>query len=263
MSNEAVLVERESSVTILTLNRPEQLNALDNGMREGLAEALAMVARERDVRVALITGAGRAFCTGADIDQMTDLKLNHHSATFREYLERGHELVRQIRSLHKPVLASVNGPAAGAGMNLALACDLRIASDRASFSQTFVRIGLHPDWGGTFFLPRLVGVGRAMEMFALADPMNADEACRIGLVNAVCAHDRLAEEARALARRLAQAPPLPLALLKQALYERLETELGVMMEHEVYAQMKCFDSEDFREGLRALREKREPNFRGV
>src|SRR5438067_13722753 len=128
MSAEPVLVNQDGAVVTLTLNRPEKLNPLGEGMREGLTAALAMVARESAVRVAVITGAGRGFCSGGDIDLMIDLKENHHSATFREYLEGGHELVRQIRQLPKIVLASVNGPAAGGGMNLALACDLRIAS---------------------------------------------------------------------------------------------------------------------------------------
>jgi 2-(1,2-epoxy-1,2-dihydrophenyl)acetyl-CoA isomerase len=148
-------------------------------------------------------------------------------------------------------------------MNLALACDLRIASDRATFTQAFVLIGLHPDWGGTFFLPRLIGIGRAMEMFVMGESMNAAEAFRLGLVNSAVPHDQLTAETGKLAKRLAEAPPLPLALLKQALYERLETQLNLMMDFEVDAQTKCFESTDFAEGLQAFLEKRKPDFKGI
>ena len=263
MADDPVVFTQEGSVATLLLNRPEKLNALDESVTTGLVSALSVVAREPSVRVVVITGAGRGFCAGGDIHKMTELKTAHLSETFRNSLETGHDLVRQIRQLPKPVLASVNGPAAGGGMNLALACDLRIASDRATFMQAFVRIGLHPDWGGTFFLPRLIGVGRAIEMFFLGEPMAADEAHRLGLVNFLVPHDQLAVETRKLAERLAAAPPLPLALLKQALYERLETQLDLMMEYEVSAQMRCFESQDFMEGLKAFLEKRKPNFKGV
>jgi len=147
-------------------------------------------------------------------------------------------------------------------MNLALACDLRIASDQATFSQSFSGIGLHPDWGGTFSLPRLVGLGKALEIFWLNDPIKAEEAKRLGLVNFVAAHDSLAGATDWLAGRLAAAPPLPMALLKQALYERIHTEIERVMDHELEAQMKCFASRDFEEGLRAFAEKRAPRFTG-
>ena len=263
MANESVVFSQDGPVATLLLNRPEKLNALDEGMREGLSAALSTLAHDPVIRVGIITGAGRAFCAGGDIDRMRELKETHQSATFRRYIEAGHELVRKIRRLPKLVVACVNGPAAGAGMNLALACDLRIASESATFTQAFLRIGLHPDWGGTFLLPRLIGIGRAIQMFALGEPLNAAEAHRLGLVNFLAPPGQLAGETRKLSERLAAAPALPVALLKQALYERLETKLDLMMQHEVDAQMKCFDSEDFSEGLRAFLEKRGPNFKGT
>jgi 2-(1,2-epoxy-1,2-dihydrophenyl)acetyl-CoA isomerase len=261
MPNDAVLFTRDGPIATLLLNRPEKLNALDEAEQHGLAEAFATIAHDHSVRVAIITGAGRGFCAGGDIETLSRLKTSHHSATLRSLLEDANNLVQAIRRLPIPVVASVNGPAAGAGLSLALACDLRIASDRATFVQAFLKIGLHPDWGGTFFLPRHVGIARAMEMFLLGDPVNATEAQRIGLVNFVVPHEQLEIETRKLAERLALLPSLPVSLLKEALYTRLETHLDSIMDHEVEAQMKCFESDDFAEGLRAFSEKRKPLFK--
>jgi 2-(1,2-epoxy-1,2-dihydrophenyl)acetyl-CoA isomerase len=262
MPNESVLLSRHGAVATLTLNRPECLNALDEVLRAGLAEKLATVSHDASIRVVVITGAGRGFCSGGDIKKLAELKRNHQSVAFRDFLEAGHRVVRHIRSLSIPVVASVNGPALGGGMNLALACDMRIASDRAMFSEAFVNIGLHPDWGGTFFLPRMAGTGRALEMFFLGDSISAKQAHDFGLVNHVVPHENLEQETREMAERLATGPALAMGLMKQALYERLETQLDSMMEYEVAAQMKCFESEDFEEGLRAFLEKRKPVFKG-
>lgn len=263
MESDSVLYSTEAAVATITLNRPDRLNALDNKMRQALSECFESVRREEGIRVVILTGAGRGFSSGGDIREMADLKTGHHSAPFRSFLEAGTELIRVIRRLPKPVLASVNGPAAGAGMNLALACDLRIASEQATFAQSFVKVGLHPDWGGTYFLPRMVGHGRAMEMFLLGEPVTAEEAHRLGLVNEVVPPERLAEATRRLALRLAEAPPIPIALLKAELYRRQNTELHLALESEVASQMKCFDSEDSMEGLRAFLEKRKPKWKGA
>jgi 2-(1,2-epoxy-1,2-dihydrophenyl)acetyl-CoA isomerase len=263
MADDAVLLSQDGPVAALTLNRPASLNALNDDLRAGLAAKLEMVSRDASVRVVILTGAGRGFCSGGDLKMLEKLRKNHQSVAFRDFLEAGHRVVRSIRTLPKPVVAAVNGPAMGDGMNLALACDLRLASDRALFSQAFVNVGLHPDWGGTFFLPRLIGTSRALEMFFLGNTVGAEEAKRLGFVNFVVPHEQLAAETSQLAARLAAGPALPLGLLKQALYERLETQLDSMMEHEIEAQMKCFESEDFEEGLRAFLEKRKPRFKGA
>ncbi len=263
MESDSVLYSTEAAVATITLNRPDRLNALDDKMRRALSERFESVRREEGIRAVVLTGAGRGFSSGGDIREMADLKTGHHSAPFRNFLEAGNELIRLIRRLPKPVLASVNGPAAGAGMNLALACDLRIASQQATFAQSFVKVGLHPDWGGTYFLPRMIGHGRAMEMFLLGEPVTAEEAHRLGLVNEVVPQERLAEATRRLALRLAEAPPLPIALLKAELYSRQNTELHLALESEVASQMKCFDSEDSMEGLRAFLEKRKPKWKGA
>ncbi len=263
MSDEPVLLSHEGAVATITLNRPEHLNALDDGLRLALEAALSTVTRESNVRAVVLTGAGRGFSAGGDVHKMIEMKNSHHTLNFRAFLEAGHSLVRKIRGMPKPVLASVNGPAAGAGMSLALACDLRIASDQATFNQGFLKVGLHPDWGATFFLPSLAGTGRAMQMYLLGEPVDAQEAARLGIVNFVVGHDQLAAETRKLAVRLAAAAPIPVALLKQALYERLETRLELMMDYEVEAQMKCFNSQDASEGLKAFVEKRRPEFKGI
>ncbi|HXJ91818.1 MAG TPA: enoyl-CoA hydratase-related protein [Terriglobia bacterium] len=262
MPEEAVLIRRRDGVATLVLNRPEKLNAINAALIEGLTTALDSVERDREIRVAVITGAGRGFCAGGDIEQMMELKTGFHSAAFRGFLEAGHGLVRKLRTLPKPVVASVNGPAAGGGVGLALACDLRIASERATFTQAFAKLGLHPDWGGSFNLPRLVGMGRALEMFWLSEPVRAEEAKRLGVINFLVPHESLADETAQLSARLAAAAPLPMALMKQAFYERIHTELERVMDHELEAQMKCFASEDVNEGLRAFTEKRPPKFKG-
>lgn len=262
MPDEAVIFQHDGAVATITLNRPEKLNAIDDAMRQGITAALDTIERDRSIRVAVITGAGRGFCAGGDVQKMVELREGFHSATFRNYLEAGHAVIRRIREIPKPIVAAVNGPAAGAGMNLALSCDLRIASENATFTQAFSRLGLHPDWGGTFSLPRLVGIGKAFEIFWLGDPVPAADAKQLGIVNFVVPQESFAQKTQELAGRLAAAPPLPMALLKQTMYERAETELDRLMGSELQAQMKCFESEDFIEGLRAFTEKRAPNFGG-
>jgi 2-(1,2-epoxy-1,2-dihydrophenyl)acetyl-CoA isomerase len=171
-------------------------------------------------------------------------------------VEAGRRVVTTIRESAKPVIASVNGVAAGGGANLALACDLRIASDRARLGQTFNRIGLHPDWGGSYFLPRLVGPAKALELFWTAEILDAEECLRLGLFNRVVPHERLEEETLQLARTLAAKPALALALAKRAVYQSLGRTLPEMLDYELEAQMRCFESGDAAEGIRAFVEKR-------
>ena len=262
MSYEFVLLDVADGIARITLNRPEKLNAFAGTMRQEIADAIRTSAADRAVRVLVITGAGRAFCAGADIAYMQDLLARNDTTAFGELVEAGREVVTVIRETAKPVIAALNGPAAGGGANLALSCDLRLASDRASIGQTFNRIGLHPDWGGTFFLPRLVGTSRALELVFGADMISADEAYRIGLVNRVVPHDDLARETDALALRLAARPPLALALAKRAIYASERHKLDEMLTVELRNQLACFQSEDAREGLAAFLDKRDPVFRG-
>jgi 2-(1,2-epoxy-1,2-dihydrophenyl)acetyl-CoA isomerase len=259
---ENVLVEVVERVGTLTLNRPDKLNAFAGTMRQEIADAIRALAADDGVRVIVVTGAGRAFCAGADIEYMKQLTASDDVAAFRSLVEAGREVVTIIRATAKPVIASVNGPAAGGGANMALACDLRIASDRASIGQTFNRIGLHPDWGGTFFLPRIVGASKALELILGGEMVPADEAVRLGLFSRVVPHDKLAAVTRETAVGLAQKPPVALALAKRAIYASDRHTLDDQLDMELAHQLACFQSEDAREGLAAFLEKRAPKFRG-
>lgn len=259
---EQIDVTDDGGITTITLNRPEKLNALAGHMRRDLAEALEAAGSDRTVHVVVITGVGRAFCSGGDVAAMADLIERQDADEFSRLLGSARRVVTAIRDMTKPVIASINGPAFGAGFNLALACDLRIASSNATFSQSFAKVGLHPDWGGTYFLPRLVTPNKACELFFLGDSINAEEALRLGLINFVVAPSELEAETRKLAERLREAPAIAIAAAKQAIYMSQSAELEEMLRYENEAQMRCFDSDDGAEGVRAFLEKRPAKFTG-
>ena len=259
---EHILVSQAEGIATITLNRPDKLNAFIGHMRRDLAEALEHAGSDRGVKVLIITGAGRAFCSGGDIAFMAELMERRDSDEFSRILGAGRRVITAIRSMTKPVLASINGPAAGAGFNLALACDLRIASSNATFTQSFVKVGLHPDWGGTYFLPRLVSPNKACEMFFLGESIDAAEALRLNIVNQVVAPDELETATLQLAERLRAAPSIAVAAAKQAIYMSGSSDLDEMLRYETEAQLRCFESEDGHEGVRAFFEKRDPRFTG-
>ncbi|MDP9349620.1 MAG: enoyl-CoA hydratase-related protein [Gemmatimonadota bacterium] len=261
-SAETVLLRQEGGVAWITLNRPDRLNAFAGRMRDELHDALAQASDTAETRVIVITGAGRGFCTGADVEVMSDLLVRGDADTFAALVEAGMRVVRKLHALPQPVIAAVNGPAAGAGASLALACDLRIASETASLGITFNRIGLHPDWGATWFLPRLVGAGRAAELVMSARMVEAAEAERIGIFQRVVAAEALEGEVRKLAEEMAAKPPLALALAKRTLAESAGGELDAALAAEHDAQLRCFRSADAQEGIAAFHEKRRPVFRG-
>lgn len=263
MPESHVLFSLDGRVGTVTLNRPDKLNAFAGQMRQELARVIDEAARDDRLRALVITGAGRAFCAGADVGYLHDLISREDWKTARDLVEVGSSVVSTIASLPKPVIAAVNGPAAGGGANLALACDLRLASDRASLGQTFNRIGLHPDWGGTYFLPRLVGPAKALELMFTADMIDAREGLRLGLFNRVVPHDRLMDETRELAERLAAKPTVAIALAKQAVYKSFHATLETMLQLEIENQTRCFKTDDAKEGIAAFVEKRTPVFRGV
>jgi enoyl-CoA hydratase/carnithine racemase len=259
---EHILLTTTNGILTITLNRPDKLNAFIGHMRRDLAEALEHAGSDRSIRVVIITGAGRAFCAGGDVAFMAELMKRHESEEFARILGAGRRVILAIRQMNKPVIAAVNGPASGAGANLAFACDLRIASTAATFSQSFVKVGLHPDWGGTFFLPRLVTPNKACELFFLGDSIDAAEAQRLNIVNRVVVAEDLEAATMQLAERLRAAPPLALAAAKQAIYASDGADLEEMLRYETEAQLRCFDSDDGHEGVRAFLEKREPHFTG-
>jgi 2-(1,2-epoxy-1,2-dihydrophenyl)acetyl-CoA isomerase len=258
----SILVTASESVTTITLNRPDKLNAFGGAMREELLDALRAAENETSCRVVVITGAGRAFCAGGDVDFMAGLQRDGNVDAFRKLLDAGRDIVTQIASMPKPVIASINGVAAGAGCNLALACDIRLASEAAKLGETFVRIGLHPDWGGTWLLPRLVGSGRAMELLATGRMVAADEALRIGMVDRVVPAAELAGETESLARAIAAGPPVAIAGIKRALQASERNDLSTQLDLEAQHQLDCFRSRDAAEGMAAFFEKRSAVFEG-
>jgi len=258
-----VLLEVADGVATVTFNRPDAMNSLDVATKEALLAALHEVADDPAVRCVVLTGTGKAFCTGQDLKEHIGLLENGGSdQLFRTVEEHFNPLVTTLAGMAKPVIAAVNGVAAGAGASLAFACDLRIASEDASFLLAFGRVGLIPDTGTTWFLPRLIGPARAAELAFTTDPLPAAEAERIGLVNRVVPPDRLMAETRSLAERLAQGAPRALAYAKRALNRSLEVSLADALEYEAALQGLAGRTEDHVEGVRAFIEKRPPRFRG-
>jgi 2-(1,2-epoxy-1,2-dihydrophenyl)acetyl-CoA isomerase len=252
-------VEVDGPVATLTLDRPAALNALTVPIKVALRETLESIAVDRSVRAVILTGAGRAFCAGQDLAEREQPEAAPLEVEVRE---RYNPIIRALRTMGQPVIAAVNGVAAGAGASFAFACDLRIAAEEARFVLAFGRIGLVPDSGATWFLPRLVGPAKAAELAFLGDGVDATEALRLGLVSRVIPGDQLMPEARALAGRLAAGAPLALALTKTALDRSMTIDLDEALEGEAKLQGIAGSSTDHAEGLAAFREKRSPRFTG-
>lgn len=255
---ETVLTEDRKGVRVITLNRPDVLNAFDATLGEELLDALAKADGEAQVRCVVLTGAGRAFCSGADLRGHTPGETSLGALLRARY----NRIILRLRTMEKPVVAAVNGIAAGAGCNLALAADLRVASDRASFIEVFTRVGLIPDSGGTWLLPRFVGVGRALEMMFFAEPVDAAAAERLGLVNRVVQHDSLMTHTLEWAARLAQGPTRAYGLIKRGVDRALAVDLRGALDYEAHLQEIAGRSEDHREGVAAFLGKRAPSYVG-
>ena len=262
MSAEAsIRTEIANGVATITLNRPDKLNAFAGDMRERLVGALDDLARDRTVRVLVLTGAGKGFCSGGDVQHMVELK--QRDAGFdalAPLLEAGRAIVTRLAALEIPVLAAVNGVAAGAGMNLALACDVRLASSEARFGETFVRIGLHPDWGGSYHLPRLAGTAAALDLCWTGELIGAEDALRLGIVQHVFPAKEFAARWREYAARLAAAPATSVREAKRTLLLSRARTLAQCLDEEASAQAACWASADSGEGLAAFADKRSARF---
>lgn len=239
-----VLTHVADGIATITLNRPEKLNALTRPLCDELVAALRATSTDRSVRVVVITGAGRAFCAGADLTIL--------GSDGDALVRGGKEIALLIRSTPQPVIAAVNGAAAGGGANLALACDYRVATDGATIGQVFARLGLGPDWGGSFFLPRLVGTARALELLWSARMVPAAEAHSLGLFDRLVPADRLETEVRTLALAWASFPPLALRRAKEAIYKSLDATLPEMLDFEVAMQHELFATDEARARLESL-----------
>lgn len=239
-----VLTHVADGIATITLNRPEKLNALTRPLCDELIAALRATSTDRSVRAVVITGAGRAFCAGADLTIL--------GSDGDALVRGGKEIALLIRSTPQPVIAAVNGAAAGGGANLALACDYRVAADGATIGQVFAKLGLGPDWGGSFFLPRLVGTARALELLWSARMVPAAEAHSLGLFDRLVPADRLETEVRTLALAWASFPPLALRRAKEAIYKSLDATLAEMLDFEVAMQHELFATDEARTRLESL-----------
>lgn len=263
MNYQFISHEIKNSVAIIRLNRPDVLNSFHREMAKELHGALKECAVEAMVRAVLLTGAGRAFCAGQDLAAVLP-KEDAPAPKLGEIVKDCYNpIILALRRLEKPVVCAVNGIAAGAGANLALACDIVFASQSASFVQSFSKIGLIPDSGGTFFLPRLVGLPRATAMVMLGEKVSAEEAQKIGMIYKVCAPETLFDESFALASQLATQPTVGLGLIKRALNASLHNDLEAHLRVEAQLQDDAGRTHDYQEGVQAFLEKRKPNFRGA
>lgn len=259
-NEETILFQIESGVARITLNRPDVLNSFDRTMAAALQSALAATAADDDIRAVLLTGAGRAFCAGQDLAEVVPPE---DAGDLSEIVDRSYNpIIRALTGLEKPIVCAVNGVAAGAGANVAFACDLVLASRKAVFIQSFCHIGLIPDSGGTYFLPRLVGLAKAKQLALLGEKLSADEAASIGLIYKVCDPETLADESWALAARLATRPTRGLGLTKRLLHASLDSDLEQQLAMESTLQGEAGRTQDYREGVDAFLQKRKPVFKG-
>ena len=255
-----VLIEKKENVATIILNRPEKLNSMSPELMSDLTKAIGQVEQDDEVRAVIVTGAGRAFCAGGDVQEL--LGPSRDPLTILGLAHEGSKMVSAMRNMPKPLIAAVNGPAMGGGLNIALACDIIIASENAIFSSAFISLGLHPDTGGIYFLTRLVGVARACELIFTGRVVKAQEAERIGLVNQVVPREQLETTARELATRLANGPSLAIGLAKSSIYQSLTMDMSSVLELEARSVGMTLATEDANSAIDAFLEKRKIVFKG-
>lgn len=259
MSYETILYEVADGTATLTLNRPDVFNAFNEQLSFDVIDALKKTAKDKNVRVLVITGAGKAFCSGQDLKSIAGAK----NRSLRESIDKRYNpMIKGIRNLPLPVICRLNGVAAGAGCSLALACDLIVASEQASLIEVFVNVGLVLDSGSSYFLPRIVGSARAFEMSTLGSKISAQQAFDWGMVNRVCPPEQLDEEVKKLTDYYSKAPTKAIALMKKMLNKSFQSDLDTMLEYEAYCQEIAGRSADYKEGVNAFVEKRKPGFKG-
>ena len=258
-----ILLEKNEGVAIITLNRPDRLNSFTTNMYKEFPRILDQIRRDDEVKAVILTGAGKGFCAGSDVSDRLGKRLEKRGEESRfEKMEQVGAMALDIADFDKPIIGAVNGTAVGAGLSLALLCDIRLASEKARFGAVWLNVGLIPDVGATYYLPRIVGKEKAMALILSREVMGADEALKIGLVSKVFPHDQLMDEARNLARSIATGPSVAVELAKRGLQRSLENDLKTQLDYETYAQNICRQTEDHREGIRAFAEKRKPVFVG-
>jgi 2-(1,2-epoxy-1,2-dihydrophenyl)acetyl-CoA isomerase len=256
---ESVLIEKREKVSIIQLNLPQKLNALEKKLRTDLKSALMKVRDDNETRAAILTGQGKAFCAGGSLEE---LKEGMNAVNGVSLMMDYNEIITMITSMEKPIIAAVNGIAVGAGLSLALACDIIISSSSAVFASVFSKVGLVPDMGASYFLPRAVGMHRAKELIFTSRMIKAEEAMQMGIVNQVVSPEELEARAYDLARNLADGPTATFGLGKSILSRSLESNLQDILQYETFAQSICFQSQDHKESVQAFYDKRPPVFTG-
>ncbi len=258
---QTLLLEKKEHIAILTLNQPKIINAMTPQMAVEFTEATRMVQKDHDIRVLVVTGQGKSFCSGGDLQDTFEM-FNKPPAQAQPVVIDFYKSFLSLSRLEIPTIAAIKGHTIGAGLCLAMACDMRIASSDTKMSMSFIKIGIHPGMGGTYNLPRLVGTSKALELCLLGEPISADEALRIGLLNHVVAPDELQDFSLDFARRIANNPAVTARLIKRSIYHNLDVDLDSALAFESFSQILSASTDDMKEGLAAAKEKRRPIFKG-